>query len=381
MKRLLKVLTGIILFFVLLFAAAKLSGNGYLVKGLWASYLHGNNSATIDDAKFFETHSIEATSQPKEWDLHRNYNNTPLSPVLKSTLEQIQSVAFLVIKNDSIISETYWDNYSENSQSNSFSMAKSITTMLAQIAIQKGLLQGWNQKVKILLPEIKGPHADELELWHLSTMSSGLEWDEKYKDPFSVTAKAYYGDDVKDLMLSLPIVNKPGKEYNYQSGSTQLLGLCVMQATGKTLAELASDWLWKPMQAKNAAKWHTDEVGTDLAYCCFNSNARDFARFGKMMLHQGNWNGTQILDTAFVQLATQGPLVPYYGYSFWLDDSHGTSVFYQRGILGQYIISIPEYNTVIVRLGHTRIPPKEGEQHTQDFHLMIDEVLKMVKNN
>ncbi len=381
MKRLLKVLTGIVLFFVLLFAAAKLSGNGYLVKGLWASYLHGNNSATIDDAKFFETHPIEAASESKEWDLHRNYNNTPLSPELKSTLEQIQTVAFLVIKNDSIISESYWDNYSENSQTNSFSMAKSITTMLAQIAIQKGLLQGWNQKVKTLLPEIKGPHADELELWHLSTMSSGLEWDEKYKDPFSVTAKAYYGDDVKELMLSLPIVNEPGKEYNYQSGSTQLLGLCVMQATGKSLAELASEWLWKPMQAKNAAKWHTDEVGTDLAYCCFNSNARDFARFGKMMLHHGNWNGTQILDSAFVQLATQGPLVPYYGYSFWLDDSHGTKVFYQRGILGQYIISIPEYNTVIVRLGHTRIPPKEGEHHTQDFHLMVDEVLKMVKNN
>jgi CubicO group peptidase (beta-lactamase class C family) len=380
MNRFLKIIVAIAIAIALILAAAKLSGNGYLVKGLWASYLHGNNSATIDDAMFFDTHVIEAAQQPKEWDLHRNYNKAPLSPELKITLEQIQTVSFLVIQNDSILSENYWDNYSENSQTNSFSMAKSITTMLAQIAIQKGMLQGWNQKVKTILPEIKGAHADELELWHLSTMSSGLEWDEQYKDPFSVTAKAYYGDDVKELLLSLPIVDEPGKKYNYQSGSTQLLGLCITQATGKTLAQLASEWLWKPMQAKNAASWHTDEVGTDLAYCCFNSNARDFARFGKMMLHQGNWNGTQILDTAFVKLATKGALAPYYGYSFWLDESHGTKVSYQRGILGQYIISIPEFNTVIVRLGHQRIPP-EDDNHSPDFHVMVGEVLKMVKNN
>ena len=133
------------------------------------------------------------------------------------------------------------------------------------------------------------------------------------------------------------------------------------------------------MGAKNDAKWHTDEVDTEMAYCCFNSNARDFARFGKMMLHKGNCNGAQILDSAFVEMATQGKLVPYYGYSFWLDDSHGTKVFYLRGILGQYIISIPEYNTVVVRLGHNRIPPKDGENHTEDFHVFVEEVLKMVK--
>ncbi|MBK8659385.1 MAG: hypothetical protein IPN22_11095 [Bacteroidetes bacterium] len=93
----------------------------------------------------------------------------------------------------------------------------------------------------------------------------------------------------------------------------------------------------------------------------------------------GRWNETQILDSAFVRLATSPALVPHYGYSFWLDDSHGTQVFYQRGILGQYIITIPEFHTIIVRLGHERIPPQDGQNHTEDFHVVVDEVLKLVR--
>ncbi len=252
--------------------------------------------------------------------------------------------------------------------------------MLAQVAIQRGILQGWNQKVKSILPELGGKHADALELQHLSTMSSGLDWDESYKNPWSVTAKAYYGEDINKLMLSLPIIDEPGKFYNYQSGSTQLLGLCLMKATGKSLAALASEWLWKPMQAEHDAKWHTDETGTEMAYCCFNTNARDFARFGKLMLHKGNWNGVQLLDTSFVQLATAPALVPYYGYSFWLDTSLGTNIFFQWGFLGQYIITIPEYNLVIVRLGNQQLP--EMEDHlSEDFHVITREVLAMVRNS
>ncbi|HLP21694.1 MAG TPA: serine hydrolase, partial [Chitinophagales bacterium] len=218
-------------------------------------------------------------------------------------------------------------------------------------------------------------HAKDLELWHLSTMSSGLDWNEAYTNPFCVTAKAYYGDDVSKLMLSLPIKDEPGKVNNYQSGSTQLLGMCLIKATGKSLAQLASEWLWKPLQAEHDAKWHTDEKGVEMAYCCFNSNARDFARFGKMMLHHGNWNGTQILDSSFVSMPTSPVLVPFYGYSFWLYTSNGTKVFFQWGILGQYIITVPERNLVIVRLGKDCMQVI-NEDHTEDLGIIVEEVLK-----
>ena len=378
MNKLTKTLTGIAIIIAVLFAIIKIKGDEFIFKGVWACYLHGNNSATIDDAKYFDTHKVEASNQVWQWPVATNYNKTALPEKLESVLKQTKSVAFLVIQNDSVLTEHYWDDYSDSSQSNSFSMAKSITTMLAQIAIQKGILKDWHQKVKTIFPQLSGKHADELELWHLSTMSSGMEWDESYKNPLGVTAKAYYGDHVRELMLSLPIVDTPGTFYNYQSGSTQLLGLCVTQATGKTLAALASEWLWNPLQAEHDAKWHTDASGTELAYCCFNSNARDFARFGKLMLNQGNWRGQQVLDSSFVKLATTGALVPYYGYSFWLDNSHGTPIFYQRGILGQYIISIPQYNAIIVRLGKQRLG-LEDDSHSEDYHVIVEQVLGMVK--
>lgn len=380
MKKLAKVLAGIAIFIALLVLVAKLTGNGYLIRGVWVTYLHGNNSATIDDAKYFKTHPVQASDHPSEWPVHADYNKTELPAKLREMLSRTQTVAFVVIKNDSILAEQYWEGYSDSSESNSFSMAKSIVTMLTQIAIQKGIFKDWHDKVAPMLPGLKGPHANELELWHLSTMCSGLDWDEAYKDPFSVTAKAYYGSDIKGLMQTLAIKDEPGKAHNYQSGSTQLLGQCLMNVTGRSLSDLATDWLWKPLQAQRDAKWHTDKKGVELAYCCFNTNARDFARFGKLMLHQGNWNGTQILDSSFVKMATSPVQVPYYGYSFWLDDSHGTHVFAQRGILGQYIITIPACNTVIVRLGKQRLPSVDGAL-SEDFHVIVEQVLGMVKGH
>jgi CubicO group peptidase (beta-lactamase class C family) len=379
MKKLGKVLAGVVVALCLLVLLAIITGNSYLLKGLRASYLHGTNSASIDDAQFFKTNPIPAAGPVNQsWPVHTDYNKATLSDRLQAVLKQTESVALLVVQNDSILNEHYWDSYSDTSHSNSFSMAKSITTLLAQIAIQKGVLKGWDQKVKTLLPGLKGPYAGELELWHLSTMSSGLDWDEAYTNPFCVTAKAYYDSDIDKLMMGLPIKDKPGKFFNYQSGSTQLLGMCLVKATGKTLSQLASEWLWQPLQAENDAYWHTDDKGMEMAFCCFNSNARDFARFGKLMLHQGNWNGNQVLDSSFVKMATAPALAPYYGYSFWLYNSGGTRVFFQWGILGQYIISIPEYNAVIVRLGHHSLNTV-NDDHTEDLAVIVEEVIKQLK--
>ncbi len=384
MKTLVKIFTWIFIVVMTIVLALRLTGNGYLLKGLWATYLHGETSGTIDDAKYFDKRNVETIDTLGwNWHIHNNYNKTELSGKLKDILKETESIAFLVIKNDSIIDEYYWDGYSDTSHSNLFSATKSITVMLAQCAIQDGLLTGWNQKVSDFFPNLKGSFAKDLEIKHLANMTSGMDWEEHYTSPFSITAKAYYSDDIWDLIKTLPINTKPGTHFEYQSGSTQLLGMVLIKATGRHLSDYASLKLWRPLRAKHNAFWQLDsQNGTEMAYCCFNTNARDFARFGKMMAHHGNFNGVQILDSSFYNLASKPVLAPYYGYGFWITDKYNTKVFYQRGLLGQYVISIPERNLVIVRLGKHQ-GAKTKDNHTVLFHTIVEEVLernRSVKN-
>jgi CubicO group peptidase (beta-lactamase class C family) len=156
----------------------------------------------------------------------------------------------------------------------------------------------------------------------------------------------------------------PGTQYEYKSGNTALLGIIVEKATGKRLAEYAAEKLWQPLGAEHAALWSTDtKNGLAKAYCCFSTNARDFARIGQLMLDSGKWNGINIIDSAYFAESITPCMVSdvtgnpcnYYGYQWWLvPDRKG--VFYARGILGQYIIVIPEQNTVVVRLGEVKSP-------------------------
>tara|TARA_R110001592_G_scaffold219477_1_gene473732 strand:- start:118846 stop:119994 length:1149 start_codon:yes stop_codon:yes gene_type:complete len=355
-----------------------LTGNSYLIKGVWATYLHGETSATISDAKYFNTNSI-AASNPHAWAEAKNYNELEISPLLQEYLDSTESVAYLLIKNDSILVEKYWGIGSAQSQTNSFSMAKSITTMLVQIAIQKGIISSWQSSVTNFLPELTGEFVQYLQLDHLAKMTAGLDWNEHYKNPFDITAQAYYGSDIETLMMSkVKVTRKPGSVYEYQSGATQLLGLCLIKATGKSLSALAEEWLWTPLQAENPAAWHLDsDQGTELAYCCFNSNARDFARFGKLLINQGNWDGKSILDSSFIAESAQGEMNNFYGRSFWLyQDEQAGDVFYMRGILGQYIMVVPAYDAVIVRLGHHRL--NIVNHHPAELPIYLNESLKML---
>ncbi|MGK0385275.1 MAG: CubicO group peptidase (beta-lactamase class C family), partial [Bacteroidia bacterium] len=270
--RVLKLIAGIFFF---LLTAIIASGNQFLLKGVWAAYLHGNTSATISDAQFFDTHTVEAgTANP--WIESADYNQLELSDKLRTSLTETRSVAFFIAQHGEVTFEEYWDGYGMDSQSNSFSMAKSVTTMLVQCAIQDGVIESWDEKARKFLPELKGEFAEELTIRNLSTMTAGLDFNEHYSNPFDITAKLYYGPDVEKLMMEEVPVSKKSGVYEYQSGGTQLLGLALIKATGKSLAEYASEKLWKPLGASHSAEWHVDnEDGNELAFCCFNSNARD----------------------------------------------------------------------------------------------------------
>lgn len=342
------------------------------------------NYVNIDDLDLFPTRTI-ATSNPQDWKISSQYNRQNLSPRLTKQLEDYKSVAFLIIKDDSIVHEQYWDGYSGSSLSNSFSMAKSIIAMLVGVAIDEGKIKNIDEPVADFIPEFKETPKNKITIKHLLMMSSGLDWNEGYSSLTSQVTEAYYGKDLYKQVTSLKAIEEPGKIWNYKSCDTELLGIILTKATGMSVAEYASQKLWIPMSANHAAQWSLDQDGGyEKAYCCYYSNARDFARFGKLYLQKGNWNGQQIIDTNYVNVSTTANMLSdaetkqpatNYGYQMWITDYDSHHIFYMRGILGQYVIVVPDKNLIIVRLGKERSTDANGKAN--DYPIFIEEVMKM----
>ncbi len=333
------------------------SGKTYLFKAAWYNF------ADIDDYKIFSNDTVRV-GKAQPWPVSQGYSQTQIPANLKALLESLQTIGVVVIKNDSLLFEEYWDGYGDDSYSNSFSVAKSITSLLMGAAIKEGRIHSVEDPVGNYLPEFKDGDKASIRIVDLLTMSSGSDWDESYSNPLSTTTELYYGSDVTRPAEGVKIIQKPGSYHSYKSGDSQLLGLLLEKVTGKSLSEYASEKLWQPLGAEHAALWSTDKKdGHIKAYCCFNTNARDFARLGQLMLDSGRWNGTSVIDSGYYSKSIAPCLIPdevgrpcnYYGYQWWLVP-YQPGVFYARGILGQYIIVIPSKKEVIVRLGKHRSP-------------------------
>jgi CubicO group peptidase (beta-lactamase class C family) len=381
MKFLKKFLIWFLGIIAILVIAAYIFDVDYLLKAVRIVYFNGHKTAFLDDYHYFDNRTI-AKGTPQPWAISKNYNKVPLTPRLADLHKEIGTVAFLVIKNDSIIHESYFDDYNKNSKSNSFSMAKSVVSAALGKAIQEGKITSLDQLVSDFFPQFKEGKSATMTVGDLSSMASGLDWDESYYSPFSITTRAYFDEDLNEVILSQKGIEEPGKRYKYLSGNTQLLAMVIEKATGQSLAHYVSEKFWKPFGAENDALWQTDhEGGIVKAYCCIASNARDFARFGKLYKQYGKWNGQQILDSAFVakSITPRFPESPEYGYGWWLSEYRNKDVFYMRGHLGQYVIVIPEDDIIIVRLGHRHKRSSIGSSHSDDFFTYLEETYNMLE--
>ncbi len=360
------------------------SGNLYIYKAVSNTLLKGRLGPSPDEYAIFSNREIKASVEQK-WAIAKNYNWYKIPADVKTQFETYKPIAFLVIKNDSIQYEEYWDTYTEHSITSSFSMAKSFVSILVGCAIDEGKIKSVDQAIGDFIPQYNEGENKKVTIKHLLNMSSGINFDEDYINPLAYPARGLYGDDITKLTLSYKPTSEPGKKFEYLSGNTELLAFVLEKATGKKLSDYASEKLWQPMGASSNALWSLDhENGTEKAYCCINSNARDFARFGKLYLDSGRWNGKQLVNEEYVLNSIkpadltnkEGNKIDHYGYSWWLVNYKGHQIFYSRGILGQYVISIPDKNMVIVRLGHKRSKEKTGE-HPEDVYLYIDAALNM----
>ena len=354
----------------------------YLLRAVRTIYFRGYTTAFLEDYTHFPNREIKkGTAQP--WNIAKDYNSVEATPTLAKTHKELQTIAYVIIKNDSIWHESYFDGFNKDSKSNSFSMAKSIVTAALGKAIMQGKIKSLDQKVTDFFPELKGKFAKEVTVGDLSSMASGLSWDEKYYSPFSIVTRAYFDDDLKKVILGLEINEKPGQTFKYLSGATQLLAMCIEKATGEYVSDYVSKNFWQPMGAENEALWQLDHEpdGIEKAYCCIASNARDFARFGKLYKQNGKWKGEQILDSTFVKkcITPRFESSPQYGYGWWMHNIKGKELFYMRGHLGQFVIVIPEDDLIIVRLGHLKGLQTTTDPHSNDLYVYVEEAYKMLE--
>ena len=251
------------------------TGNGYIFRGFQLTYLKGEATANIDDYVDFDNRTIRA-GDTLAWEKHPSFGQVTLTPTLQNALDTDQTVAFAIIKDGKLVYENYWQGYDANSHTNSFSMAKTVTTMLYLKAVEDGYIASVNEPITTWLPEYAdNEYAQNCTLADLSAMTSGYDWTEDYYFPINPTAESYYGYDLVKQMLNRDFVAPCGGQFDYSSGDTQLLGIALTRALephGFTVSSYLEEKFWQPLGMQNEGYWSLDgSANIEKVYCCLNA--------------------------------------------------------------------------------------------------------------
>ncbi|MBU6153436.1 MAG: beta-lactamase family protein [Bdellovibrionales bacterium] len=336
------------------------------------------NFASIDDHQIFFNRIVKRAPVSDPF-LVSEIKKKPPNHETRALLQDLDTTALLMLQEGKIAFEEYGGGGGRDVLSGSFSMAKSVVAMLVGIALQEGRIKSIEEPIAHYLPEWAERDEGRIRIRDLLTMTAGLDWNESYINPFSITTEAYYGSNLLATVFKQRRIQEPGAVFSYQSGTTQLLGTVLSRVTNQTLSEFASQKLWSRIGTERDAIWSLDhDDGMEKAYCCFNATARDFARIGELVLNQGRWRGANVLDPGYVSemvkphriLNHDGVGVDYYGYQWWILQTPKGEVPYARGILGQYVVVLPQTRRVIVRLGR-----KTGERvdhHPVELRALVE---------
>ena len=362
-----------ILFIFVLVVIHFVLGYGYIFKAMSYAYLRGQKGPGIKEHHLFENIELKAP-KPIKWD--NNFPNISISKKDSFFLDSIESAGFLVIQNKEIIHESYYNGFDETIPTNSFSAAKSMVGLCIGIAMDEGKIDSVDQKVADFLPEFKKGQLSKISIRHLLTMSSGLSWTESGKNPYSNNAEGYYGNNLRELVISQKAIEEPGKFFDYKSGDTQLLTYILEEATGISLANYFYDKIWSKVGVENMGYWNLDKKGGDeKGFCCLYVTLKDYAKLAQLILNNGEFNGEQIVSKNYLEKCLypakeitekDGAENSRYCWQWWYANKEGKDIHYGRGLLGQYYIIIPSDNLIIVRTGWKR--KKLGEDgHPEDF--------------
>jgi CubicO group peptidase (beta-lactamase class C family) len=261
----------------------------------------------------------------------------------------------LVLKDGKIVLEKYALGRKPTDRWTSFSVAKSMTSTLVGAAIQDGRIKSIDDPVTRYVPELKGSAYEGVTVRQMLMMSSGVKWNEDYVDPNSDVAKA--GDKVTEpgvnpmvsYLRKLPRAHEPGTKWNYNTGETDLVGVLISKATGETLAQYASEKIWKPYGMERDAVWMTDPGGQERGGTGISMTLRDYGRLGRFIAGGGVANGKPVVPKTWVAEATRREIdngLGGYGYFWWI---RANGSYEAVGIFGQAITTFPAEHLIIVQ--------------------------------
>lgn len=273
-------------------------------------------SEDIDDYNIFPTYDLNKNQTKFHFETNKNncidsmdinwkFENTVYHH-LDSLLEKTSTRSFLIIRNDTIIYEKYFNGYKANDISTVFSISKSITSLLMGIAVDEGFVSNINDPVTKYIPELLSadPMFKKLTIKHLLDMRSGLKFKESYGfNPFSKIARLYYGRNQMSVIKKMHFETEPGIKHEYQSISTAILGVVIEKATKQNLAEFFEDKVWIPLGMENTAKWSFDDKNhrSVKSYGGLSITAIDLAKIGRLYINNGVYNGKQIVSEQWIK--------------------------------------------------------------------------------
>ncbi len=350
------------------------------------------NYSDVSDYKKFSSREIlngsnhylfkeNADRKPDVSDIFKSveyrYKNKPLKCSLDELLRSTGTTAFIIIENDTVLFEKYYNNIHRESVNTSFSVAKSFTSALVGIAIDEGYIKSINDHVVNYLPELNGKISDKLTIRDLLGMSSGINYNPAYY-PWADEPKSYYYPDLRNLVLKkVKQEYEPNRYFKYVNYNPILLGIILERATKTNPWKYLQDKIWKPVEMEYPASWSIDSSKNNFAKMESGINGRsiDYAKFGRLFLQKGYWNNKPVIPESWIIESTSPPDINekpdyyvsknfnpyalffkdsqlYYKYGWWgLKREEGNYDYMALGIYGQFIYVCPQKQLIIVRNG------------------------------
>lgn len=297
----------------------------------------------------------------KQFQFHQGSIDLKTKLELDSMLAGTNKYAFLIIRNDSILYQFYNQNITDTTLLPSFSVAKSFVSTMLEIARAEGKIKSFEEPITNYLPELLGRDSKfgSIKIQHLLDMRSGIKSSENYFNPLSDVLRLGFGKNIAKKALKLNIEKEPNQKFEYKSINTQLLGMIIEKATGKKLQTYYYEKIYQPLEMEHDATWMVDDANhrEARAFCCLNMTALDYAKFGKLFLNKGVFNGKRIVSEEWVAKCTNSDTMKAYGgykNQWWQGKKANT--FYARGLLNQYIYIIPQEHTLLIHFGNTQLP-------------------------